>query len=119
MIKLKKPFNVKLKDLCVLASLVKQYTDNNSDLFFAGFPGNTDIFLDLGSLGSQVTECIHVNLKPFCDKRPQITQNINAWCVQTRMTFTASCTQTIISRETERKQTRVKLYSVFIDALRI
>lgn len=29
-------------------------------------------------VGSQVTECNHVNLKPFCDKRPQIRQYINA-----------------------------------------
>lgn len=54
MIKLIKPFNIKLwLDDCAPASLITQSTDNSSHPFFvfcfAGFPGNTDVYLELGS----------------------------------------------------------------------
>lgn len=51
------------RETCVLTSLIKQHIGNNSDLvsFCWHFTENTDIFLDLGSLVSQDTECIHVN----------------------------------------------------------
>lgn len=95
----------------MLTSLIKQRVGNYLVCFagfFFFFTENTDIFLDLGTLVSQVTECIHVNLKPFCDMRPQITQYINAECVQTHIAFScASCTQTFKNNLTEQKQTRV------------
>lgn len=52
-----------LRKTCVLTSLIKQHIGNNSDLvcFCWHFTENTDIFLDLGSLVSRDTECIHVN----------------------------------------------------------
>lgn len=56
-----------LRKTCVLTSLIKQHIENNSDLgFFAGILQKIQIFfIDLGSLVSQDTECIHVNQSPF------------------------------------------------------
>lgn len=56
------PFNVKLRNVCQQAS--SSNTQRTIRFVFAGFffwTENTDIFLDLGSLVSQDTECIHVN----------------------------------------------------------
>lgn len=85
MIKLIKPFNIKLwLNDCAPASLITQCTKCSRHLLlslslFLLASWEIQMFvLSWDQVGSQVTGCKHVNLKPFCDKRPQIRQYLNA-----------------------------------------
>lgn len=99
-------------------SLIKQHIGNNSDLvcFCWHFYRKYSYFPWFGIscvTGHWMHSC---KLKPFCDKRPQITrsQYINAEHVQTHMTFSfISHTRTFRSRTTEQKW--VEGSSIFIN----
>lgn len=73
---------------------------------------------DLGSLVSQVTKCIYVNLKPFCYKKPQIQQYVNAVRVQSCKIF-RNTIKTFKIRLTDHKQRRLNCCSIFIYAFEI
>lgn len=126
-IKLKEPFNVKLKDSWNMCANKPHQATHNSDLvcFCWHFTENTDIFLDLGSCvsGHWMHSC---KLKPFCDMRPQITWSRygNAECVQTHATFScASRTQTFKNindwRKINRSGTFIYPSTIIISTVRV
>lgn len=72
---------------------------------------------DFGSLVSQVTKCIYVNLKPFCYKKPQTQQYVNVVGVQSCKIF-RNASQTLKTRLTDHKQ-RLNCCNIFIYAFKI
>lgn len=93
---------------------IKHRTANTGKMLcFCWYFSKITFLSDLGSLVSQVTECIYVNLKPFRYKKPQIQQYVNAVGVQS-CKICRNATQTFKTRVTDHKQRRLNCCSIFI-----